>query len=256
MNETTARAHRPVPGNFVSEPRMLDLSPNPRFGSFTPYSLRGKQLRQWRRLAHLPNPHAIHPLHSPLSPLRVTMSPKVYGIVFALLTGLFWGMYGPALQTSRVSGQSPFKPFILIGVAYLLIGILGGIVGILATKDNFHFAPVTVRWGFIAGSLGAFGALTLTLALFKSRAPDLVMPIVFGGATLVSVAIGLWMKQELLSAHPMQYIGTLAVVIGVVLVQAHASHGPAKPVDASTVSVVSQPASPPSEFPSDAPTDR
>ena len=168
------------------------------------------------------------------------MSPKVYGIIFALLTGLFWGMYGPALQTSRVAGQSPFKPFILIGVAYLVFGILGGVIGIVATKDNFHFAPVTVRWGFIAGSLGAFGALTLTLALFKSRAPDLVMPIVFGGATLVSVAIGLWMKQELLSAHPMQYIGTLAVVIGVVLVQAYASHGPAKAAVTPPASAVSQ----------------
>lgn len=155
------------------------------------------------------------------------MSPKLYGIVFALLTALFWGMYGPSLQTSRVPGQSPFKPFILIGVAYLVFGILGGVIGIVATKDDFQFAPVTVKWGFIAGSLGAFGALTLTLALFKSRAPDLVMPIVFGGATLVSVAIGLIQKKELLSAHPMQYIGTLAVVLGVVLVQAFASHGPA-----------------------------
>jgi len=157
------------------------------------------------------------------------MSPKVYGIVFALLTALFWGMYGPALQTSRVQGQSPFKPFVLIGVAYLVFGVLGGIIGIMGTKDNFHFAPQTSKWGFIAGSLGAFGALTLTLALFKSRAPDLVMPIVFGGATMVSVIIGLLMNKELLSAHPLQYVGTLAVIVGVILIQAYASHGPAKP---------------------------
>lgn len=155
------------------------------------------------------------------------MSPKAYGILFALLTAMFWGMYGPALQTSRVPGQSPFKPFILIGVAYLVFGILGGVVGILATHGDFRFSPVTIRWGFIAGSLGAFGALTLTLALFTSRAPDLVMPIVFGGATLVSVAIGLMQKHALLSADPRQYVGTLAIVIGVILVQAYASHGPA-----------------------------
>lgn len=157
------------------------------------------------------------------------MSPKVYGIVFALLTALFWGMYGPALQTSRVPGQSPFKPFILIGIAYLVFGILGGVIGIVATKDHFQFEPTTVKWGFIAGSLGAFGALTLTLALFKSRAPDLVMPIVFGGATLVAVTIGLLQKKELFSAHPMQYLGTLAVVVGVVLVQAYATHAPSPP---------------------------
>jgi hypothetical protein len=155
------------------------------------------------------------------------MSPKLYGVVFALLTAGFWGMYGPALQTSRVQGQSPFKPFVLIGVAYLIFGIIGGVIGILASKDNFQFAPITLKWGFIAGSLGAFGALTLTLALYKSRAPDLVMPIVFGGATLVSVTIGLLQKKQLFSAHPMQYLGTLAVIIGVILVQGFASHGPA-----------------------------
>ncbi len=154
------------------------------------------------------------------------MSPKIYGIIFALLTAGFWGMYGPALQTSRVPGQSPFKPFVLIGVAYLVFGIIGGIIGILATKDNFHFEPVTLKWGFIAGSLGAFGALTLTLAMYKSRSPELVMPIVFGGATLVAVTIGLLQKKQLFHAHPMQYVGTLAVIIGVILVQAFASHGP------------------------------
>src|SRR5688572_10533552 len=154
------------------------------------------------------------------------MSPKMYGVVFALATAFFWGMYGPALQTSRVPGQSPFKPFVLIGVAYLVFGILGGIVGIWATGDNFKISPITLRWGFIAGSLGAFGALTLTLAMFKSRAPDVVMPIVFGGATLVAVTLGLLQKKQLFSAHPMQYVGTLAVIIGVILVQAFASHGP------------------------------
>jgi hypothetical protein len=115
---------------------------------------------------------------------------------------------------------------VLIGVAYLVFGIIGGIIGIVATKDNFHFEPVTLKWGFIAGSLGAFGALTLTLAMYKSRAPELVMPIVFGGATLVAVTIGLLQKKQLFHAHPMQYVGTLAVIIGVILVQAFASHGP------------------------------
>ena len=171
------------------------------------------------------------------------MSPKLYGVVFALATAFFWGMYGPALQTSRVPGQSPFKPFVLIGVAYLVFGILGGVIGIWATGDNFRFSPVTLTWGFIAGSLGAFGALTLTLALFKSRAPDLVMPIVFGGATLVSVTIGLLQKKQLFSAHPMQYVGTLAVILGVILVQAFASHGPSsKPHGEAAPSAAAEPA--------------
>ena len=38
-------------------------------------------------------------------------------IVFAVLTALFWGMYGPALGQARAGLGSPFKPYVAIGVA-------------------------------------------------------------------------------------------------------------------------------------------
>lgn len=160
------------------------------------------------------------------------MSPKMYAILFGLLTAVFWGLYGPALQTSRVQGpgETVFKPFVLIGVAYLLIGVLGGLIGNQVIGGTFTFQPTTLKWGFIAGALGAAGALTLTMAIYKGGGPkvaSLVMPIVFGGATIVAVFFTLISKGELSHAHPLQYVGTLAIVLGVVLVQAFASHGPA-----------------------------
>ncbi|MCA9045960.1 MAG: hypothetical protein KDA69_16655, partial [Planctomycetaceae bacterium] len=108
----------------------------------------------------------------------------MYAVVFALLTAVFWGLYGPALQTSRVKGpgETVFKPFVLIGVAYLIIGVLGGLIGNQVIGGSFQFQPVTLKWGFIAGALGAAGALTLTMAIFKGGGPtvaSLVMPIVF-----------------------------------------------------------------------------
>ncbi len=38
-----------------------------------------------------------------------------YPILFALLTGLFWGLYGPALAQARSALASPFKPYFAIG---------------------------------------------------------------------------------------------------------------------------------------------
>ena len=40
-------------------------------------------------------------------------------ILFALLTGLFWGTYGPTLAQARFFEKSAFKPYVMIGVAYL-----------------------------------------------------------------------------------------------------------------------------------------
>ena len=56
------------------------------------------------------------------------------------------------------------------------------------TGDAFSFTGQGITWGFVAGSMGAFGALTLTLAMFTggTAMPQIVMPIVFGSAVTVS----------------------------------------------------------------------
>ena len=47
-----------------------------------------------------------------------------YPVLFALLTALFWGLYGPALGQARSALLSPFKPYVAIGFAYLQGGLL------------------------------------------------------------------------------------------------------------------------------------
>src|SRR5437868_15186067 len=101
-------------------------------------------------------------------------------IVYALLTGLFWGTYGPVLAESRTFLKSPFKPYVAIGIAYLIWGIGGGLVGMWYKKDEYTFTGPGMMWGLVAGTLGAWGALTLTLAMFSGGKPYVVMPIVFG----------------------------------------------------------------------------
>src|SRR4051794_26882112 len=115
-------------------------------------------------------------------------------VIFALLTGLFWGTYGPALGKARIGfAGNPFRPYLMIGIAYLIWGILGGLIGMRFTQIKgepfFHnFKIDGITWGFVAGTLGAWGALTLTLAMFTGGGamPQIVMPIVFGTAVSVS----------------------------------------------------------------------
>ena len=141
-------------------------------------------------------------------------------VIFALLTALFWGLYGPALGFARAAeGNNPFKPYLLIGIAYLIWAILGGAAGMAYTKVPFEFSGLGVRWGFVSGTLGAFGALTLTLAMFsfptgtKPR-PELVMPIVFGGAVTVTALTNLVISMNTPGAHqpsPWLWIGIVGM---------------------------------------------
>ncbi|WP_437187946.1 hypothetical protein SH668x_001361 [Planctomicrobium sp. SH668] len=160
---------------------------------------------------------------------------KLIGLMFAIATAFFWGMYGPALGKSRVLGESPFKPYILIGLAYLLWGIVGGVIAVKMSGQSLSFKPEIARWGFIAGTLGAFGALTLTYAMFSAKDARLVMPVVFGGATAVSAIVGTLMSEHR-HTPPAQIVGFILVILGVVLIQMNASHGPApaKPAAAAT----------------------
>ncbi len=141
-------------------------------------------------------------------------------ICFALLTALSWGLYGPALALSRTALGSPFKPYAMIGAAYLVWAVLGGFGGMLYKGDTLSFTGTGVRWGFIAGSLGAWGALTLTLAMFSggSRVPHIVMPIVFGGAVTVTALVSWWRTPEEHAASPWLWIGILGILLGAVLV--------------------------------------
>ena len=148
-------------------------------------------------------------------------------IIFALLTGLFWGTYGPALGISRAAEHNPFKPYLMIGLAYLVWAVLGGFGGIAATGTKLSFTGTGITWGFIAGSLGAFGALTLTLAMFsfptgmKPRA-DIVMPIVFGTAVSVTAITSVIMTRA--NFNPVLWAGIAGMAVCIVLVAYNTPH--------------------------------
>lgn len=144
-------------------------------------------------------------------------------ILLAVITAVLWGVYGPALAQSRTALESPFKPYLMIGVAYLVWGIGGGLVGMWWKEDAFTFQGAGTFWGFIAGTLGAGGALFLTLTMFNggNRIPHIVMPIVFGGGVTVSAFVGLWKTRAWVHASPWLYVGLAAILLGAALAAAN-----------------------------------
>lgn len=166
------------------------------------------------------------------------MSERSLAILFAVLTAFFWGVYGPALGNARSSAKPPewsaFKPYLFIGVAYFVWACLGGAAAIAKfDKGNFSFSGIyypAMKWGFLAGSLGAFGALTLTFAVMNAgragSGPGLVMPIVFGGAVTVT-AITQYLMFKSKGAHfdPKMGVGMALIAVGIVLVAKFTPHG-------------------------------
>jgi hypothetical protein len=151
-------------------------------------------------------------------------------VVFGLMTGLFWGTYGPALAESRkFLGNSPFKPYVAIGLAYLVWGIGGGLIGMWYKKDSWDFTGQGMVWGLIAGTLGAWGALTLTLAMFNGGKPVVVMPIVFGSAVTVSALVSLWKEWEHTKPSTPLILGIVGIVVCAIIVAKNTPHAaPAK----------------------------
>ena len=151
-----------------------------------------------------------------------------YPIIFALLTALCWGLYGPVLGYSRSQLASPFKPYVAIGIAYLIWGVLGGLIGMYFKGDDFSFSGAGAKWGIIAGTLGAWGAFTLTLAMFTGGAkiPYIVMPIVFGGAVSVSAIYSSLQSSQGHGPSIWLWIGICGILVCTVIVAINPPHAP------------------------------
>ena len=146
-------------------------------------------------------------------------------VVFAALCGLCWGLYGDSLARARTALSSPWKPYTMIGFAYLVWGVLGGLAGMKMKGEAMSFSGPGALWGFIAGSLGAWGALFLTLSMVSggARNPHLVMPVVFGTAVTVAALVG-WLQSHGKSTNPALWVGMIFILTGILLVTYYTPH--------------------------------
>jgi hypothetical protein len=101
--------------------------------------------------------------------------------------------------------EGRFRPFICVGVAYLIVAIIGPILVMYATgidkgeglQSGWTFSGIV--WSTVAGAVGALGAFTLIMALGIGgpSSPGYVMPIVFGFAPVISTFTTMYMNNLL-----------------------------------------------------------
>ena len=151
-------------------------------------------------------------------------SSSIIATLFALCTALFWGTYGPILSRGHhlMGTEGRLRPFICVGVAYLLVAIIGPIVVMYTTgidKGDGLLHGWTMRgiiWSTVAGAVGALGAFTLIMALGAGgpRSPGYVMPVVFGFAPVISTLTTMYMNNLLDRVSPFFAAGIILVIAG------------------------------------------
>jgi len=153
-------------------------------------------------------------------------------VVCTLATALCWGVYGPLLQWGHgAMGSGRLRPFICVGIAYVVIAIVGPILLMTLTgMENesglshgwMNRGGSGVFWSFMGGAAGAIGALGVILALNYGGQPGYVMPVVFGCAPIVNTAFTMYFAGTYKHLEPVRgglyFAGLMLVILGAFLV--------------------------------------
>jgi len=148
--------------------------------------------------------------------------------LFALCTALFWGTYGPLLQKGHqyMATDGRLRPFICVGIAYLLVAIVGPVVVMYTTGIDrgdglfHHWTFSGIVWSTVAGGVGALGAFTLIMALGAGgpRSVGYVMPMVFGFAPMISTLTSMYFNKTFDQMSPFFAAGLILIVAGAVTI--------------------------------------
>ncbi len=143
-----------------------------------------------------------------------------YFLIFVVMTFLCWGLYGPVLHVGQETlggghGQkSLLRPLICVGFAYFLIAVLFPVVVLKTKGEKGAWSFSGFLWSFVAGAVGAIGALGIVLAFKFGGKPFYVMPLVFGLAPIINTLVTMAMGRTFKQASVPFYIGILIVAIG------------------------------------------
>jgi hypothetical protein len=138
--------------------------------------------------------------------------------VFAVGAALSWGFYGALLFLGQRQLASPLKALLCVGVAYFLIGVIVPVAGLSSQGGLRGFNTSGTMLATIAGALGAAGAVCIIYAFRAGGVPNYVMPIVFGGAPIVNVAVVMALNPPKGHVNPLVYVGFVVTVIGASMV--------------------------------------
>jgi hypothetical protein len=136
-------------------------------------------------------------------------------MAFVALTFLCWGLYGPVLHEGQHElDGSAMRAFICVGVAYFLIAVVVPVALLRTRGERGAWTAGGTAWSFVAGMVGAIGALGIIFA-FKARgAPVYVMPLVFGLAPVVNTLVTMAMSRTFHRAGVVFMAGVVLVAVG------------------------------------------
>ena len=141
-------------------------------------------------------------------------------LVFVILTFCCWGVYGPVLHLGQEAlGDGPkqlssLRPFICVGIAYFLIAVVYPLFVLQTKGESGSWSAGGITWSFIAGLVGAIGALGIILAFKFGGKPVYVMPLVFGLAPVVNTFVTMTMAGTFKQAKPIFFVGIVLAALG------------------------------------------
>ena len=135
-------------------------------------------------------------------------------ITFVIGAVLSWGLYGVSLHRGQIGLGNPLKALLCVGIAYFLIGVVVPVAGLSSQGGLTNFAANGFISATVAGALGAIGAVCIIWAFRSGGLPVYVMPLVFGGAPIINVAVASMLHPPKSAINPMLYVGFLLVSIG------------------------------------------
>ena len=150
--------------------------------------------------------------------------PNMLLVIASLTLTIFaWGVYGPTLHVgqegmSLTDQYARLRPFVCVGLAYFLIGVLVPIFMLVTRGEKGNWTTRGTLMSLWAGVLGAFGALGIILALSFGGKPSYVMPLVFGGAPVVNSFVTIYWAKRMKEIGPVFLAGLVMVVLGAVTV--------------------------------------
>jgi len=135
-------------------------------------------------------------------------------VIFVAGAVLSWGAYGALLHLGQTQLGNPLKALLCVGAAYFLIGVLVPLVALSSQGQLSAFNTSGLINATVAGALGAAGAVCIIWAFRTGGLPVYVMPLVFGGAPIVNVAVSMLIHPPKSALSPMLFVGFLLASIG------------------------------------------
>ncbi len=166
---------------------------------------------------------------------------SLLAVPLAILTAaICWGVYGVVLlKGTKAMGDSRLLPFICVGLAYFIIGVLVPGIWLKLRGEKGTWTATGTIWSLAAGAAGALGALGIIMALSFGGSPIYVMPLVFGGAPVVNTFTTMYLGRSFKQVSPMFLAGLILVVAGAAIVLIfRPGHAPAPGRETLTLEVV------------------